>query len=148
MPFSKLRPAGRYVVPYKSLSPALKQQVDDIKAMRNMRLLGPLVASGAALEPTGAGMAAMGAVGTAFSLRGEKHVIRATRAFGNLIAYKPERVLDPHVVTILKKEGATHAHVDRKGNVVFTSEPKRYGMEIIPHPLKLRWRMKVPLFWR
>ncbi len=148
MALSRTKPSGRHVVPYNSLHTSLRKSVDEIRTMRNMRLLGPLVASGAALEPTGAGMAAIGAVGTAFSIRGEKHVIRATRAFGNLIADKPEKVLDPHVVTVLKKEGATHAHVDRKGNIVFTSEPKHFGMEIIPHPLKLRWRMKVPLFWR
>ena len=148
MPFSKLKPAGRYVVPYKALSPQVRERIDEIKSMRNARLLIPAgVAGGAALSTAVEGAAVMGAAGIALYRKAEKEVIRSTRRFGELIADKPERVIDPHVVTILKKEGATHAHVDRKGNIVFTREPKHYGREIIPHPLKLRWRMKVPLFW-
>lgn len=148
MAVSRTKSRGRYVVPYTSLHPELRKSVDEIKSMRNARLLSIPLASGAALTPTYAGMAGYAAVGTAFGYKMEKKVIESTRKFGNLIADKPEKVLDPHVVTLLKKEGATHAHVDRRGNIVFTNEPKYYGREIIPHLLKLRWRMKVPLFWR
>lgn len=137
----------RYLVPYKALNPQLMERVDDIKNARLMRLGGALAGvGGAALTPTLAGMAGYGAVGTVLAHRGEKAVIASMRRFGDLVADKPEKFFGPSVITALKKEGATHAHVDRRGNIVFTKEPKYYGMEIIPHPLKLRWRMKVPLF--
>ncbi len=91
----------------------------------------------------------------------EKAVIHETRKLGKLVGKRAAYELIPlielppaktahheEVTTAGLASMLTHAHVDRKGNIVFTRESKYAGREIIPKALKpttWRWRMKVPL---
>lgn len=153
--------AKRRILPYESLDLSLKRHVDGILKARETRekfFSAAALGTGASLAypPTPEGISAgvrgrlvVGTVGVAaLALKKEMDVIHETQRLGDrlqdLLKYR-EEFFPKEVVERIRGGELTHAHVTGKGNLVLTKERKYAGREIIPHPLKLRWRMKVPL---
>lgn len=134
-----------YVAPYGNLPAEVRLRVDFINKLRGMRLK-----SAATM-----GLATRGIPARAL----EKTIIHETGKLGELIRRKelaqfielpsPKTAHHEEITTTGLASTLTHAHVDRKGNIVFTKEARELvGKEIIPRALKpgtWRWRMKVPI---
>jgi hypothetical protein len=168
------RHRGRYVLSYRKLPEDLRKQVDYINKLRNYRAIGGgLTAVGLGALLAGAGKTAP--VATAITGGGAAHaveriIVHETKRLGELLrsrysvrpiyapAYHTEhplrleiesRVELKHPLTEPVEPGeASHFHIDRNKNLVFTSELEHAGSEIVPKALRpstWRWRMKVPL---
>ena len=135
----------RYVAPYGNLPHDVRLRIDFINRLRGMRLK-----SAATM-----GLATRGIKARAL----EKTIVHETGKLGELIRRQeltqfielpsPKTAHHEEITTTGLAGTLTHAHVDRKGNIIFTKEsPGLVGKEIIPKALKpgtWRWRMKVPI---
>ncbi len=143
------------VLPYGSIRDSeVRGYIDSIRGLRRSR----------AVRAVGAGTTGMIFLGTAH-VTGRPEIISAgaTAGLAAMIADAEHSIVDntsrmgialvqskkmAKTVEAMARGGFTHAHMDGKGNLVFTRDAKRIGKVIVPKVLKpttWRWRMKVPI---